>query len=451
MGEQPIGYGIKMDRWQGIQHVVVVGLGVTGLSVVNYLQKFHPQVEVKVIDTRENPPSKELLTADIALHSGSWNLDWLLAADLIVANPGIALATPQIQQAVAANIPVVGDIELFAWHVEQPVIAITGSNGKSTVTDLMGVLGHAAGVKTAIGGNIGVPALDLLADQADLYVLELSSFQLETTSSLSLKAAAFLNLSEDHMDRYDGMESYRQAKLRIFNHAQTVVINADDKQTYPDAETANIVSFGLEHSADFCTEQQNGTEWLMAKNVAVMPVSELSLVGRHNVANVLTVLALLNAAGISYSDPLLIALKSYTGLTHRCQVVEDKHGVKWVNDSKATNVASTLAALSGLTLQGNLYLLVGGLGKGADFSSLSPVFKELPLKLCCFGADAEQFMALHSSARRFDTMEQAIETIHSELKEGDMVLLSPACASMDQFKNFMHRGDVFASLAKQYA
>ena len=224
-----------MDRWQGIQHVVVVGLGITGLSVVNYLRKFHPQIEVKVIDTRENPPSKEQLPTDVALHSGGWNMDWLLAADLVVANPGIALATPQVQQAIAANIPVVGDIELFAWQVQKPVVSITGSNGKSTVTDLMGVLGNAAGIKTSIGGNIGVPALDLLSEDSDLYVLELSSFQLETTSSLKLKAAAFLNLSEDHMDRYDGMESYRQAKLRIFEHTETLVVNADDRQTYPDS------------------------------------------------------------------------------------------------------------------------------------------------------------------------------------------------------------------------
>ncbi len=440
-----------MDRWQGIEHVVVVGLGITGLSVVNYLQKYHPQIEVKVIDTRENPPSKAHLSPLVELHSGGWNLEWLLNTDLIVANPGIALATPEIQRAIEANIPVVGDIELFAWHVKKPVIAITGSNGKSTVTDLMGVLGNAAGIKTAIGGNIGVPALDLLSEDAELYVLELSSFQLETTSNLTTIASTFLNLSEDHMDRYDGMESYRQAKLRIFAHAYTSVVNADDTQTYPDDETEHTVSFGLDNPADFYTDTLNGQEWLFAKGEAVLSVDELSLVGRHNVANVLTVLALLDAANISYSDQLLLALKSYTGLTHRCQVVEDKNGVRWVNDSKATNVASTLAALSGLSLQGKLYLLVGGLGKGADFSPLKPVFADLPVKLCCFGADAEQFMPLHSSSQRFTTMEDAVKSIHAELAQGDMVLLSPACASMDQFKNFMHRGEVFAALAKQYA
>jgi len=222
---------MTMNRWQDIHSVVVVGLGITGLSVVKYLAKLPQDLTIKVIDTRANPPGKDELPEGVELHSGSWNLDWLLAADLVVTNPGIALATPEIQQVLRADIPVVGDIELFAWQVDKPVIAITGSNGKSTVTDLTGVVAKASGLKVGVGGNIGVPALDLLNQDADLYVLELSSFQLETTSSLKLTAAAFLNLSEDHMDRYDGMEDYRQAKLRIFQHADSCVVNADDKAT----------------------------------------------------------------------------------------------------------------------------------------------------------------------------------------------------------------------------
>ncbi|EGR4362039.1 UDP-N-acetylmuramoyl-L-alanine--D-glutamate ligase [Vibrio cholerae] len=442
---------ISMDRWQGIQHVVVVGLGITGLSVVNYLRKYHPSVTVQVIDTRETPPGQEQLSSDVALHRGGWNLEWLLNADLVVTNPGIALATPEIQQVLAAGIPVVGDIELFAWHVDTPVIAITGSNGKSTVTDLSGVLANAAGVKAAVGGNIGVPALDLISPDVELYVLELSSFQLETTSSLKLKAAAFLNLSEDHMDRYQGMEDYRQAKLRIFDHAETAVVNADDTQTFPDhAAHLQVVMFGVEQAAQFSLAQHQGREYLFARDEAVMACAELSLVGRHNVANVLTVLALLDSAGVNFRLAL-DALKSYTGLTHRCQVVADNHGIKWVNDSKATNVASTLAALSGLKIEGQLYLLVGGVGKGADFTPLAPVLATLPVQLCCFGVDGHQFMPLHPSARFYDSMESIIRSIRPQLKSGDMVLLSPACASFDQFKNFMARGDIFAQLARQYA
>ncbi|MCS0335059.1 UDP-N-acetylmuramoyl-L-alanine--D-glutamate ligase [Vibrio diabolicus] len=437
-----------MERWQNIHSVVVVGLGITGLSVVKHLRKNQPQLVVKVIDTRVNPPGAERLPEGVQLHSGGWNTDWLSDADLIVTNPGIALATPEIQAVLAKGTTVVGDIELFAWAVQKPVIAITGSNGKSTVTDLTGVMAKAAGLDVGVGGNIGVPALDLLEHDADLYVLELSSFQLETTSSLKLKAAAFLNLSEDHMDRYQGMSDYRQAKLRIFDHADLAVVNRDDQETFPDAEMP-LVTFGSDNQ-DFGLEVDGNRTWLLDHGQRVVASDELKLVGKHNLSNALVVLALLKAAGVDYHNALN-ALKNYTGLTHRCQVVADNQGVKWVNDSKATNIASTMAALSGLESTGKLYLLVGGVGKGADFSPLKPIFATLNLQLCCFGADGDDFMPLHESAIRFDTMEDVIQQVSSQLKPGDMVMLSPACASFDQFDNFMARGDVFAALAQKYA
>ncbi|HHX8495521.1 TPA: UDP-N-acetylmuramoyl-L-alanine--D-glutamate ligase [Vibrio diabolicus] len=437
-----------MERWQNIHSVVVVGLGITGLSVVKHLRKNQPQLVVKVIDTRVNPPGAERLPEDVQLHSGGWNTDWLSDADLIVTNPGIALATPEIQAVLAKGTTVVGDIELFAWAVQKPVIAITGSNGKSTVTDLTGVMAKAAGLDVGVGGNIGIPALDLLEHDADLYVLELSSFQLETTSSLKLKAAAFLNLSEDHMDRYQGMSDYRQAKLRIFDHADLAVLNRDDKETFPDAEVP-LVTFGSDNQ-DFGLEVDGNRTWLLDHGQRVVASDELKLVGKHNLSNALVVLALLKAAGVDYHNALN-ALKNYTGLTHRCQVVADNQGVKWVNDSKATNIASTMAALSGLESTGKLYLLVGGVGKGADFSPLKPIFATLNLQLCCFGADGDDFMPLHESAIRFDTMEDVIQQVSSQLKPGDMVMLSPACASFDQFDNFMARGDAFAALAQKYA
>ncbi|MCR9608260.1 UDP-N-acetylmuramoyl-L-alanine--D-glutamate ligase [Vibrio diabolicus] len=437
-----------MERWQNIHSVVVVGLGITGLSVVKHLRKNQPQLVVKVIDTRVNPPGAERLPEDVQLHSGGWNTDWLSDADLIVTNPGIALATPEIQAVLEKGATVVGDIELFSWAVQKPVIAITGSNGKSTVTDLTGVMVKAAGLDVGVGGNIGVPALDLLEQDADLYVLELSSFQLETTSSLKLKAAAFLNLSEDHMDRYQDMSDYRQAKLRIFDHADLAVVNRDDKETFPDAEMP-LVTFGYDNQ-DFGLEVDGNRTWLLDHGQRVVASDELKLVGKHNLSNALVVLALLKAAGVDYHNALN-ALKNYTGLTHRCQVVADNQGVKWVNDSKATNIASTMAALSGLESTGKLYLLVGGVGKGADFSPLKPIFATLNLQLCCFGADGDDFMPLHESAIRFDTMEDVIQQVSSQLKPGDMVMLSPACASFDQFDNFMARGDVFAALAQKYA
>ncbi|HHF3064679.1 TPA: UDP-N-acetylmuramoyl-L-alanine--D-glutamate ligase [Vibrio diabolicus] len=437
-----------MERWQNIHSVVVVGLGITGLSVVKHLRKNQPQLVVKVIDTRVNPPGAERLPEGVQLHSGGWNTDWLSDADLIVTNPGIALATPEIQAVLAKGTTVVGDIELFAWAVQKPVIAITGSNGKSTVTDLTGVMAKAAGLDVGVGGNIGVPALDLLEHDADLYVLELSSFQLETTSSLKLKAAAFLNLSEDHMDRYQGMSDYRQAKLRIFDHADLAVVNRDDQETFPDAEMP-LVTFGSDNQ-DFGLEVDGNRTWLLDHGQRVVASDELKLVGKHNLSNALVALALLKAADVNYHNALN-ALKNYTGLTHRCQVVADNQGVKWVNDSKATNIASTMAALSGLESTGKLYLLVGGVGKGADFSPLKPIFATLNLQLCCFGADGDDFMPLHESAIRFDTMEDVIQQVSSQLKPGDMVMLSPACASFDQFDNFMARGDAFAALVQKYA
>ena len=437
-----------MERWQNIHNVVVVGLGMTGLSVVKHLRKNQPQLVVKVIDTRANPPGADRLPQGIELHSGGWNTAWLTEADLVVTNPGIALATPEIQSVLGRGTPVVGDIELFAWAVSKPVVAITGSNGKSTVTDLTGVMAKAAGLNVGVGGNIGVPALDLLDQEADLYVLELSSFQLETTSSLKLKAAAFLNLSEDHMDRYASMADYRSAKLRIFNHAELAVVNRDDQETFPDHDMP-VVTFGDDEKV-FGLATDGEKTWLLDHGQRVIASDELKLVGKHNLANVLVVLALLKAAGIDYHNTLN-TLKNYTGLTHRCQVVEDNQGVKWVNDSKATNIASTMAALSGLELTGKLYLLVGGVGKGADFTPLEPIFATLNLQLCCFGADGDEFLPLHESAIRFNTMEDVIQQISSQLKAGDMVMLSPACASFDQFDNFMARGDAFAALAKKYA
>lgn len=440
-----------MNPWQSIHNVVVAGLGITGLSVVNYLSQHSQPLSIKVIDTRSQAPGAESLAEHIPLHQGSWQTDWLLAADLIVLSPGIALSTPEIQEAIAHGVRVVGDIELFAWQVEKPVIAITGSNGKSTVTDLAGEVASACGVKVGVGGNIGVPALDLLAQECDLYVLELSSFQLETTSSLRLSAAAFLNLSEDHMDRYDSMADYQQAKQRIFSHAQACIVNQQDPATYPEqVESNRLVEFSLTEHTRYGLGQYQGQEWMLVDGEPVMASDDVALVGRHNLANVLVVMALLNESGIDFRLGL-DCFKSYGGLTHRCQVVEHGRGVKWVNDSKATNVASTVAALSGLTLKGRLYLLVGGDGKGADFSELAEPLSSLNVQLCCFGRDGEQFMSLHPNAKQYTSMDEAISDLAKQLKEGDMVMLSPACASFDQYKNFMVRGDAFTALAHQYA
>ncbi|OOE82834.1 UDP-N-acetylmuramoyl-L-alanine--D-glutamate ligase [Salinivibrio sp. PR6] len=425
-------------------HIVVMGLGVTGLSVVRFIARHHPKACIRVMDSRTQPPGQDQLPDNVELHTGSWQPTWLADADLVVTNPGISLQTPALLPVHAAGTPVVGDIELFAWYCDQPVVAITGSNGKSTVTALVGEMARAAGMNVGVGGNIGVAALDLLDRGHELYVLELSSFQLETTESLVLDGAAFLNFSEDHMDRYDSLADYRAAKCRIFTHATTLIANADDPQTYDDLQTNSASSmrlFGF-HQGDYCLISHQGEAWLAAHGHPLLPVSSLGLVGRHNVANGLAAMALADSVGISQQGQKA-ALSTYAGLPHRCQKVAEHQGVLWVNDSKATNVASTLAALDGLDLDGRLHLLVGGDGKGADFRALQPALAKLSVSLYCFGKDKAQLAQLDKQAHCVDTLQQAMTAAANQVTAGDMVLLSPACSSLDQFANFAARGDAF--------
>lgn len=426
--------------------VTVIGLGKTGLSCVEFLTK--KQADVRVIDTRQNPAGAEQLAKNIPLHTGSLNLDWLLQSDIIVISPGLAVKTPEIQTALSAGVEVIGDIELFCREADKPIIAITGSNGKSTVTSLATEMAKAAGLNVGMGGNIGIPALSLLEQNHDLYVLELSSFQLETTYSLKAVAATVLNISEDHMNRYVDLEDYRQAKLKIYHQCQTAVINAEDSLTKEDnRQSARIqLSFG-EHNADYWLKTDNGKQYLMAKDEVILPCDEVKLVGRHNYMNALAAIGLVQAAGIKTAG-IQTALRTFTGLDHRFQLAHFADGVSWINDSKATNVGSTVAALTGLHLTGTLHLLLGGDGKNADFSELQKLINKPYIHCYCFGQDGKQLAALSAQSHLFDTMEQAIEYLRPQLKAGDMVLLSPACASLDQFASFEKRGEEFTRLAK---
>ncbi|EGP02876.1 UDP-N-acetylmuramoyl-L-alanine--D-glutamate ligase [Pasteurella multocida] len=423
--------------------VTVIGLGKTGLSCVDFL--LAKQADVRVIDTRTQPAGAEQLAKNVPLHTGSLNQQWLLESDLIIISPGLAVKTPEIQTALAAGIEVIGDIELFCREAKKPIIAITGSNGKSTVTSLVAHMVNAAGLKVGMGGNIGIPALSLLEQAHDMYVLELSSFQLETTYSLKATSATVLNISEDHMNRYVDLEDYRQAKLKIYHHAQTAVINAEDALTAMDG-LKNGVSFG-EDNADYWLKTEKGRSYLMAKDERVLACDEMKLVGRHNYMNALAAIALAQAAGIPL-ESIRRALREFNGLNHRFQLAHFAHGVRWVNDSKATNVGSTVAALTGLQLNGTLHLLLGGDGKGADFSELASLINQPNIICYCFGQDGEQLAALSPRSQRFSTMEEAINALRPTLSAGDMVLLSPACASLDQFSSFEQRGDEFTRLAK---
>ncbi len=436
-----------MADYQG-KKVVIIGLGMTGLSCVDFFMA--RGVTPRVMDTRVAPAGLDKLPEAVERYVGGLNEDWLLTADLIVASPGIALAHPSLSAAADAGVEIVGDIELFCREAQAPIIAITGSNGKSTVTSLVGEMAKAAGLNVGVGGDIGLPALMLLDPERELYVLELSSFQLETTSSLRAAAATILNVTEDHMDRYPlGLQQYRAAKLRVYENARACIVNADDALTMPvRGADDRCISFGVD-VGDYHLNRQQGETWLRVKGEKVLNVKEMKISGQHNYSNALAALALADAAGLPRASSLK-ALTTFTGLAHRFQLVLEHNGVRWINDSKATNVGSTEAALNGLHLDGTLYLLLGGDGKSADFTPLSRYLTGDNVRLYCFGRDGAQLAALRPDvAVQTETMEQAMRQIAPQVVAGDMVLLSPACASLDQFKNFEQRGDIFARLAKE--
>lgn len=434
-----------MANYQG-KKVVVVGLGITGLSCVDFF--IRQGVTPKVIDTRQKPGGLDKLPADVEYHTGSFHQAWLNDADLIISSPGIALSTPELVEAANHGAEIIGDIELFCREAQAPIVAITGSNGKSTVTTIVGEMASADGIRVGVGGNIGVPALTLLTEPHDLYVLELSSFQLETTYSLQAAAATVLNISEDHMNRYPlGLEQYREAKLRIYDNAKTCVYNEDDALTLPLAGKDNrCVSFGV-GQGDY--QLDNTNRILKVKGEKVLSTAEMYLSGQHNYTNALAALALADAVGIS-RKAVTEVLKTYHGLAHRFQLVYSHQNVRWINDSKATNVGSTEAALRGLEVEGTLHLLLGGDGKSADFTSLLPYISGDNIRLYCFGQDGQALANLRPDVSLLTvTMEEAMRALAPTVKSGDMVLLSPACASLDQFKCFEQRGDEFARLARE--
>ncbi|GAB3369030.1 Mur ligase family protein [Azotobacter armeniacus] len=431
---------------------IVVGLGKSGMSLVRFLagQGAH----FAVVDTRANPPELATLQRDhpqVEVHCGALDVDFLCRASELYVSPGLALTAPALQAAAARGVKLSGDIELFARHAKAPIVAITGSNAKSTVTTLVGEMARAAGKRVVVGGNLGIPALDLLDDSVELYVLELSSFQLETTERLSAEVATCLNISEDHMDRYADLQAYHLAKHRIFRGARQVVVNRDDPLSRPlVADQLPCWTFGLDKPdfKGFGLIEENGEKYLAFQFEALLPVCELKIRGAHNQANALAALALGHAVGLPIA-PMLDTLRAFTGLPHRCQWLRELHGVGYYDDSKATNVGAALAAIGGLgaDIAGKLVLIAGGDGKGADFSTLRQLVAEHCRAVLLLGRDAERIAAVLEGAVplvRVKTLEEAVERAAALAEEGDAVLLSPACASLDMFRNFEERGQFFA-------
>jgi UDP-N-acetylmuramoylalanine--D-glutamate ligase len=435
------------------QFRIVVGLGKSGMSLVRHLAR--RGLPFAVADTRANPPELETLRRDfpqIEVRCGALDVEFLCRASELLVSPGLALATPALQQAAARGVKLSGDIELFAREAKAPIVAITGSNAKSTVTTLVGEMAAAAGKKVAVGGNLGTPALDLLADDVELYVIELSSFQLETTDGLNAEVATCLNVSEDHMDRYADLQAYHLAKHRVFRGARQVVINRDDALSRPlVADQLPCWTFGVGKPdfRGFGLIEENGEKWLAFQFEPLMPARELKVRGAHNQSNALAALALGHAVGLAF-EPMLATLKTFAGLPHRCQWLRERGGVNYYDDSKATNVGAALAAIEGLgaDIDGRLVLIAGGDGKGADFTSLRGPVAQHCRAVVLLGRDAGLIADALGDAVpqvRVASLDEAVQRCAERAEPGDAVLLSPACASLDMFKSFEERGRLFAA------
>ncbi|EDZ66480.1 UDP-N-acetylmuramoylalanine--D-glutamate ligase [Nitrosococcus oceani AFC27] len=435
---------------------VILGLGKTGLSSARFLAS--RGFSIAVMDSRKSPPGLAALqeqNPDAVLRLGGFDAALIAEAEQLVVSPGVALSEPAILAARARGIPVVGDIELFASYVKAPVIGITGSNGKSTVTSLLEAMARQAGRQVLAGGNLGTPALELLEKPVpDLYILELSSFQLETTYTLDAVAACVLNISPDHMDRYPDLDAYCQAKARIYRGTGTMVINADDFRV------ASLVqphrpclrfTLGMPAVDEYGLQERAGETWLVRGHERLLSARRLPLAGRHNLANALAALALGEAVGLPRAA-MLSALQAFSGLPHRCEWLAEVNGVRWYNDSKGTNVGATVAAIEGIPCQGKLILIAGGVGKGADFSPLSKPLIQRARAVVLMGQDASRLEAVLASGPplyRVNSMDEAVVKANVLAQSGDCVLLSPACASFDMYADFEARGQAFRQAVRE--
>lgn len=435
---------------------VIVGLGDTGLSVANHLASMGEVF--KIVDSRANPPGLAELRrrqplAEIEL--GEFNPATFLAARRLVVSPGVSLKTEAIVLARRAGVAITGDIDIFSKSVATPIIAVTGSNGKSTVVALVAEILREAGVEFGLGGNLDgsnfKPALDLLQEEEkQFYVLELSSFQLETTEKLGAAVAVILNVSPDHMDRYVDLDEYRSAKQRIFNGCRQAVVNRDDNTSQPPKDVAVptwTFGAGVPGKNAVGIVRESGEDYLATDAEKILAIKDLKIIGQHNILNALAAMALTLAVGID-ANSVSSALRKFAGLPHRCQWVATKNGVDFYNDSKGTNVGATLTAIAGLgqRLSGRIVLIAGGIGKGADFKLLVPVVRQWAKALILIGQDANQIAENFSDDLQIvfaRDMQHAVSAAQQHARSGDAVLLSPACASFDMFDNFQHRGQVF--------
>lgn len=435
------------------RRTLVVGLGITGLSCVRFL--LGQGRSVTVADSRENPPGLTAVQAefpDVTVHCGEFDVELFAGFNELIVSPGISVETPAIVAAKEKGAAIRGDIDLFSDAAKAPIVAITGSNGKTTVTTLVGEMAKTAGVKVAVGGNIGTPALELLAEDVELYVLELSSFQLETTALLNAKAATILNVTDDHMDRYASKMAYFQAKQNIFNGCEIAVVNLDDALSQPMArDNMAFIGYGVHriNPETYSLRDGGGEQWITHGFENLVRVNELGLMGTHNLMNIMAALALGEAVGLPM-DGMLTVARQFKGLPHRCQFVRRVNDVDYINDSKGTNVGATVAAIDSLKpADGQLVLIAGGDGKGADFTPLRSAVKGACRQVVVFGKDANSLSDVLDDVAQVAVvadLDEAVALAAQVALKGDRVLLSPACASLDMFRNYEARGECFMAL-----
>jgi len=445
------------------RHITVIGLGMSGIGVVEKLAEHG--IDVYVQDSRKQPPGESDLhkmTNVINCQFGGFDQQLLLESDLLIISPGVSLQTPEIQQAIAQGIEVTGDVDIVTRSTHLPLIAITGSNGKSTVTELVGELAKAHDLDVFVGGNIGRSCMEMLDNSAnyDLAVLEVSSYQLETTKAIQAHSSVVLNVSPDHLDRYDGFEDYASTKLSVYTEAKNIVWNRQDKwlqnvsllsASKQQAANDGVISFGIDvpsNNHEYGLLKEGEDIYFARGTTKICHVSASQLIGDHNHLNVLAALALLSEYDL---DNTIIekTLKTFAGLKHRMQKVRELDGVVWINDSKATNIGATESALMGLG--GRNILLAGGQGKGADFAELTPVLEQYVKHVFLFGEDSQQMYSLWKdqvSCSLVDSLEHAVSQAHELAISGDAVLLAPACASFDMFASFEQRGERFMQLVE---
>lgn len=444
-----------MQRDYRGSRIVIIGLGITGLSCVKFF--LNRGVVPKVMDINVHALNVHKLPYVVQYCLGEFNDIWMFNATLIVVSPGVRLDHPFLIAASNLGIEIIGDIELFVREVTAPIVAITGSNGKSTVTQLVGNMAKCAGWRVGIAGNIGIPVLTLLNQSYQLYVLEISSFQLEVTYSLRATAAIILNISEDHMDRYPkGLQQYYLFKKKIYNNASVCVVNISDSLIISDFKSYDnfcvTISVDLEF-ADYHLKYYNGSYWIVAYNQYLLNCSEIRMNNRVNYMNALSALALSDIVHIPRVASLM-ALRQFSGLSHRFQLIHRNHNVDWINDSKATNVSATTEAIKNVIISSDiniLHLLLGGDSKQADFCALQHFIKHKNINVYCFGKDGLFLAELgFNNVILTNTMQEAMYVISRRVQKKDMVLLSPACSSLDQFTSFKERGSMFIHFSREF-